>query len=82
MKLYNYQSVDKLINEYLERNGQAHQYNEGCLGSGSWILLGLSKCFVIKEVYINEWSSGHKVTRYNILPKKYQQIFDNETIIN
>jgi hypothetical protein len=82
MKLYSYTTADKLISDYTERNGHAHQFNEGCLGSGNWILTGLKNSFVIQEIYINSWSSGHKITRYKKLPKKYQFIFDNETIIN
>ena len=82
MKLYTYTAVDKLINNYTELNGHAHQFSEGCLGSGNWVLTGLKNSFVIQEVYINSWSSGHKVVRYKTLPKKYQSIFDNETILN
>lgn len=82
MNLYNYQTADKLISDYIQRDGQAHQFTEGCLGSGNWILSGLTNSFVIKEVFINSWSSGHKITRYKTLPKKYQFIFDNEILSN
>jgi len=31
---------------------------------------------VVNEVYVNEWSSGHTVRRYRILPKKYQTMIE------
>jgi hypothetical protein len=78
MRLYNYQTVDKFISHYNEKNGQIYQFNEGVLGSGDWILTGLKYSFIIEETYINAWSSGHKIRKYKILPKKYQYILDND----
>ena len=74
MNLYSYQSVDKLIEHYCENGGDAVQTDEGTLGSGDWILFGLAYSFVIKEVYLNPWSSAHKVRRYKNLPKKYLSV--------
>jgi hypothetical protein len=82
MKLYNYQTADKLINDYIDKGGIAHQFNEGVLGSGHWVLSGLNNSFVILETFINSWSSGHKITKYKKLPKKYQSIFENEIVEN
>ena len=66
--LYTSSSVDKLIADYLEAGGQLLQIEEGTLGHGYALLYdaaGKLRFFVIKEVYINEWSSGHKVRGYN-----------------
>lgn len=76
MRLYNFQTIDKLVTDYSNLGGQAIQTNDGVLGSGDWILTGLKFSFVVKEVYLNEWSSGHKVIKYKNLPKKYQAILN------
>ena len=82
METYNYKQVDKLISDYIQKNGDAHQFAEGCLGSGHWILSGLYYKFVIKEIFISAWSSEHTITKYRKLPKKYQDILENETVFN
>jgi hypothetical protein len=72
MKLYTSSSVDKLINNYLERGGDLRELSAGVLGHGKIVLTGDGlKTAVIEEVYINEWSSGHKVRFYNETPAKY-----------
>ena len=72
MTLYNYQSAEKIINQYIERGGEAKQLDEGTLCIGDWICYGdgLKTC-IIKEVYINDWSSGQSIRFYNKTPKKY-----------
>lgn len=51
---------------------------EGCLGLGKVVIDGGEeyKSYVITEVFLNEWSSDHKVRRYNKLPKKYRKIIN------
>lgn len=48
---------------------------EGCLGLGKVVIDGGEEyySYVITEVYINEWSSGHTVRMYISLPKKYKK---------
>lgn len=78
--LYTSSSVDKLIADYLEAGGQLLQIEEGTLGYGYALLYdaaGKLRFFVIKEVYINEWSSGHKVRGYNKVPEKYKKIIED-----
>ena len=58
MKLYTYTAVDKLINNYTELNGHAHQFSEGCLGSGNWVLTGLKNSFVIQKSYTPKIKAG------------------------
>jgi len=73
MKLYSSSAVDKLIANYIERGGETTELDEGVLGHGHLVLTGDGlKTAVVKEVYINEWSSGHKVRFYNETPAKYR----------
>ena len=74
-KLYSLSECEKLINKYVERGGEVYTIEEGCLGFGVMVLTGHNlKTTIIKEVYLNEWSSAHKVRMYNNCPKKYQEI--------
>jgi len=77
MKLYHFQTVDKLIMDYIEKGGLANQTNEGVLGSGDWVLSGLTVSFIVKEIFINPWESAHKIIKYKVLPKKYQKLIEN-----
>jgi hypothetical protein len=72
MNTYSLSQCEKLISQYLELDGHVVTLEEGVLG------LGVVICFaegyqtaVIQEIYLNEWSSAHKVRRYNRTPKKY-----------
>ena len=74
-KLYSLSECEKLINKYVERGGEVYTIEEGCLGLGVMVLTCHNlKTTIIKEVYLNEWSSAHKVRMYNNCPKKYQEI--------
>lgn len=75
--LYTVSSVEKLIADYLEAGGQVLQMREGTLGYGDILLYdeaGKLYIFVIREVYINEWSSGHTVRKYRKIPAKYKAL--------
>jgi hypothetical protein len=77
--LYTTSSVGRLIAEYLDAGGQMLQMREGVLGDGDVLLYddaGKLKTYVIREVAINEWSSGHKVRGYNRIPEKYRALLD------
>lgn len=75
MNLYTSKAVDQLINHYIEKGGEVTELEEGVLGHGHLLLHGAGlKTTVVKEVYINEWSSGHKVRSYNETPKKYEKL--------
>ena len=77
--LYTVSSVEELIAKYTEAGGQVLQMQEGTLGCGDILLhdpAGKLYTFVIREVYINEWSSGHTVRKYRKIPAKYQAIGD------
>lgn len=77
MKLYTSTQVEQLVNNYLERNGECIQLNEGTLGHGKLLLSAPGKKYaVIQEKYLNAWSSGHTIRFYNECPQKYKGRFN------
>ena len=77
MKLYDLKTCENLINNYIEQfDGAYYQIYEGSLGLGKILLYnGIGrKSIIIEEVYLNEWSSAHKIRMYNDLPKKYEKL--------
>lgn len=76
-KLYTTAAVQSLIDFYTGRGGEVIQVDEGGVGLGTVVCIadGL-KSAVINEVYLNEWSSGHTVTLYKKLPKKYAKMME------
>lgn len=76
MKYYNLKTIDNLIQRYIEKGGKVVEIEEGTLGYGTLVLYNNGdktlKEFIVKEKFLNEWSSGHTVRAYkNGLPKKY-----------
>ena len=76
--MYSLEACERLMEEYYQRSGECVTLEEGSLG------LGLVLCYadglkttVIKEVYLNEWSSGHTVRMYNKMPKKYEKMLED-----
>ena len=77
-QLYNLTAVNNLIDRYYQKDP-----NDTCL----WTLTGSLvdnhiitapnlKSAVIKEVYLNEWSSAYSIRLYNKLPKKYEKVIE------
>lgn len=64
--------IDKYVNEY---KGEAFVLEDGVLGLGTIVLTNATgkKSVLIKEYFINSWTSGHDVKLYNELPKKYTE---------
>ncbi len=77
MQIYTLKAVEKLIDDYInEYGGTATTLEEGVLGLGTVLLhdaMG-KKTIVIREVYLNAWSSGHTVRMYNKMPAKYSKL--------
>ena len=74
MKLYSLDACERLIDNYVNNaGGQLTQIEEGTLGLGKLLLHGAigKKSIIIQEVFLNGWSSGHKIRMFNKLPKKY-----------
>lgn len=75
--MYSLSACENLISRYVERGGEVLTIQEGCLGLGEMLLYGSGlKTTIIKEVYLNEWSSGYTVRMYNKCPKKYKKYID------
>ena len=77
-KSYSLQSVENVINEYVNNGGEYTTLKEGCLGLGLAMLHGLDgfKIIIIEEFSINSWNCGHHVTKYNEMPKKYLKMLE------
>lgn len=77
MQLYGCEAVQNLIDRYFDRGGEMYEIQEGVLGYGELILYGEGlKTTIVKEVYLNEWSSGHTIRMYNKMPKKYEMVLE------
>ena len=78
MKNYTLTQTQKLIDNYLAKNGEIYILDEGSLVYGLVVATAPNcKSAVIKEVFINEWSSLQSIRLYNELPKKYQTLINN-----
>jgi len=78
MTLYTYHAVCDLMNRYINNGGTVYELEDGCLVQG----LTVCECdgwktAIIKEVYLNEWSSGQSVRFYNKTPKKYEKMISD-----
>jgi len=74
-------AVRNLIDEATARGWEYAPISEGTLGYGKFVLIAPEcsipgRCYpniVVEEIYINEWSSGHKVRRCRKLSKQLQK---------
>jgi hypothetical protein len=79
MTTYTLETCENYINKYVnEYGGDSTTLEEGSLGLGTVLLHGAEgkKISVIKEVYLNAWSSGHTIRQYNNMPKKYEKLLE------
>lgn len=79
MKLFSLSDIQAFINKALALGGELYEVEPGGVGLGTIVISGAPgyKSAVIREVYLNEWSSGHTLRQYNHLPKKYLDMIDN-----
>lgn len=74
------QTIQNLIEKYVDAGGIVVEIIPGCLGYGTILLLSNGnnlKEFVIEEYYLNEWSSGHRLLTYNKgISKKYKAMLE------
>lgn len=78
MTLYRNEAVQRVLSQYSELNGEIETIQEGSLGYGLIVCFGSGlKTCIIREVYVNAWSSGHTIRFYDKMPKKYQKMIDN-----
>lgn len=76
MTIYNQKAVDKLFTAYEKREGFMSYLVPGCLLDGYILTAPGCKTTIIKEVYLNCYSSGYSIRKYNRIPAKYQKIID------
>lgn len=77
MKLYTSGAVQQLADYYVENGGEVFEVEEGTLGWGLTLMVRDGwKSAVVRETYVNEWSSAHAVRMYERLPKKYKKLID------
>lgn len=75
--IYGYSAVEKLLNSYNESGREWVGYTiPGGLIDGMIITGDRLKTAIIKEVYLNEWSSGATIRMYNRMPAKYARIIE------
>lgn len=75
--LYTISSTENLIRELTENQGyELIQLSEGVLGCGDCVLLAPDENhynFVIREIPLNEWTSGQTIRRCARISKAIQQ---------
>lgn len=77
MTLYTLEACRSLMDRYMDRGGEARTIEEGGVGLGVVICYGPGlKTTIIREIYLNEWSSGHTIRKYNKTPAKYRKYID------
>lgn len=76
-KNYSLHSLEQLISEYANRGGSIYELIPGTLGLGLTVCtLDGYRTAVIKEFFINPWSSGHTCRFYNVTPEKYRKMIN------
>lgn len=81
---YSLQAIEKLMADYIDLGGIVYEVGDNGVGLGTVILYNneTKYCnYIVKEIYLNEWSSTHTVRRYSKLPKKYMKILKEASII-
>lgn len=70
--LYTCEAVQNLCGKYMDLGGICYTIEEGCLGYGTVVCVADGyKTAIVREEYLNEWSSAHKIRFYNKCPAKY-----------
>ena len=79
-KLYGCGVVEALMQRCMELDYEFIEIEEGSLGYGHMILLSHDEHYMnveIQEQYLNEWSSVHKVRKFNKISKRIQKLIDD-----
>ena len=74
--LYSWRDMNDFINARIERGYEAVQLNEGTLGIGDWVLIAPDENkwnYIIREVYLNMYSSAQTLRRCRKLSKAIQK---------
>ena len=78
MKLYSNTAVENLAEQYRARGGTITKLRESVLLEYGLAVFQASgaKSTVVRDKYLNEWSSAYIVRMYNKLPKKYEKMLE------
>ena len=71
--------VEALMQKCADLGYEFIEIEEGVLGYGHMILLSHDPDYMnveIQERYLNEWSSGHYVRKFNKISKRIQKLID------
>jgi len=78
--IYTCNAISDMVEELLDSGYEYVQLREGSLGYGDAVLLSPEPekkyNFVIREVFLNPWCSGHTVRRCMKISKKLQDEID------
>lgn len=75
--IYGYSAVENLLKKYSDSGREYVGYTiPGGLLDGMIITGDRLKTAIIKEVYLNEWSSGATIRLYKKIPAKYARIVE------
>lgn len=75
--IYGYTAVENLLNRYSDSGKEFCAYTiPGGLIDGMIITGAGLKTAIIKEVFLNEWSSGATIRLYKKIPAKYARIVE------
>ena len=76
MTIYSYKVAEEIREKFLER-ADAFVY-EICGSLVDNYIMGADGCytFIVREIYLNEWSSGVTIRKYRKIPAKYQKIIE------
>ena len=77
---YNLSTVEALMQKCMDLDYEFIEIEEGTLGYGHMILLSYDDRYMnveVTEVYLNEWSSGHNIRKFNKISKRIQKLIDD-----
>ena len=72
-------AVEGLMQRCMDLDYEFIEVAEGTLGYGHMILLSHNPDYMnveIQERYLNEWSSGHYIRKFNKISKRIQKLID------
>ena len=76
---YSLGTVEALMQRCADLDYEFVEISEGCLGYGHLILLSHRDDYMnveIMEQYVNEWSSTHRVRKFQNISKRQQKLID------
>lgn len=75
MRYIRLNDLENLITRYSEAGGFVYTIEGSLLDNHILMGKGL-KTFIVREQYLNEWSSANQIITYQKLPKKYAKVCD------